>query len=144
MLHGLRLELKTLLKKIQDNSSLFASAGGWLNELSEGLAEEPLRFQSFAGPGRKLGESAVRFFMERCQVTSNADQYGKIRALYDSKKVAPWLKNYLLALKDYGNEQVHDDTATYKPTTVSHNDLLTLLCSISGVLRLWLGWDDLS
>ncbi len=82
--------------------------------------------------------------MEQCHVTSKAHLYEKIKVLHESGRVAPWMKNYLLILKDFGNEQVHVNTkATYKPSTVSHDDLLTLLCSISRVLKLWAGWDDL-
>ena len=142
VLNGLRQELLSLVKEADRLGSFDPAVRDCLRELSDSLSEAKLRFQGIAGPGRKIAEWMVYFLMERCDVKSKGALYDKIKALNDSGKVAPWVKNYLLSLKDFGNEQVHFSSGvTYQPRSVSQDDLLALLCCISRVLKVWVEWD---
>jgi hypothetical protein len=141
ILGGLRQELLALVRhaRCQSNDNRTTE---WLDPLAVALAEDKLKFQSIAAEGRKLAEYMARFYLAKVGMTSKGHLYEKIKTIRDSKKIAPWVTNYLMSLKDFGNEEVHISSESgYQPNRVSHEDLLALLCSISRLVQIWLGWD---
>jgi hypothetical protein len=141
VLAGLRQELLSLVRASRDKLNLQPDTSGWLTELAASMAEDRLRFHAVAVAGRKLAESLSGFLLEDLDVRCTGDLYTQIKAIWKTKKVAPRVTNYLMSLKDFGNEQVHTNLqAAYRPRTVNQDDLLALLCNIAGVIKTWLDW----
>lgn len=61
-----------------------------------------------------------------------------IAELRDRGEIAPWMTNYLDALRVFGNEELHARAgAKYRPQALVSGDLVAVLGALQRVLAFW-------
>lgn len=142
VLSGLRAELLGQLKRAEMLRRDEPAIAGWLDGLNAGLCREPLSFHEIALSARKLAEYCVSFLGRRLEIDLPGHLYAKIKKLRESGKVAPWVVNYLLCLKDFGNEEAHlAERVVHRPRSIHQDDVVSLLCCIHRIVTIRLEWE---
>lgn len=102
------------------------------------LERRPMYLQQVAAAGRLAAEHVVRGLRVDAALTKEQTLFDGLAELRQLGRIAPWVTNYLDALRVFGNEELHARSGVkYRPASLADGDLVAILGALQRVLAFW-------